>query len=96
LLEGFKPKAVIADKGYDSQEIVDRVRAMKAKAVIPTLKSRSKQRRIDRVLYKARNVAERFWARVKQYRRVATRYEKTARNFLAFVQVASIHVLVSP
>ena len=36
LLEGFNPKAVIADKGYDSQEIVDRVRAMKAKAVIPT------------------------------------------------------------
>ena len=47
---------------------------------------------IDKEKYKERNVAERFWSRVKQFRRVATRYEKTGRNYLAFVQVASIMV----
>ncbi|WP_082841750.1 transposase [Gemmata sp. SH-PL17] len=44
--------------------------------------------------YKGRNLVERFWAKAKQYRRIATRYEETARNFLAFVQVASIIILL--
>jgi transposase len=52
------------------------------------------QRQIDTERYKDRNLAERFWHKVKQFRRVATRYEKTARNFLAFVHVASIIVLL--
>lgn len=96
LLDGLRPKVVIADKGYDSQDFVDLVRKKKAKAVIPTQRNRARQRRIDKALYKARNVCERFWAKVKQYRRVATRYEKKARNFLAFVQLASIRVLLGP
>ena len=49
---------------------------------------------IDWHLYKERNVVERFWSKVKQYRRVATRYEKKAVNFLAFIQVASIMVML--
>ncbi len=52
------------------------------------------QREFDHHLYKERNLVERFINRIKQYRRVATRYEKTARNFLAFVQVAAITVLL--
>ena len=52
------------------------------------------QRAFDHHLYKERNLVERFINRIKQYRRVATRYEKTARNFLAFVQVAAITVLL--
>ena len=48
----------------------------------------------DRERYKDRNLVERFGAKVKQYRRVATRYEKTARNFLAMVHVASIMILL--
>ena len=51
-------------------------------------------RAYDAERYKDRNLAERFWSQVKQFRRVATRYEKTARNFLAFVQVASTMVLL--
>ena len=62
--------------------------------MIPTRKHCKVQREIDRERYKDRNLAERFWNKVKHYRRVATRYEKTARNFLAFVQVASIMVLL--
>jgi transposase len=52
------------------------------------------KREYDRHTYKGRNLAERFIGKIKQYRRVATRYEKTARNFLAFVHVASIMVLL--
>jgi transposase len=86
--------AVIADKGYDSQAVVALVQAKGAEAVIPTLRTRKQQRPIDTERYKDRNLAERFWHKVKQFRRVATRYDKTARNFLAFVQVASIMVLL--
>jgi transposase len=86
--------AVIADKGYDSKDLVSSIRAKGAEAVIPTLSTRKEQRVIDKDRYKDRNLGERFWRRAKQFRRVATRYEKTARNFLAFVQVASIMSLL--
>lgn len=89
-----KVEAVIADKGYDSQAVVAQVEAKGAEAVIPTLKTRAVQRTIDRQRYKDRNLAERFWRRVQEFRRVATRYDKTARNFLAFVHLASIMVLL--
>jgi transposase len=87
-------EAVIADKGYDSKAVVAVVQAKGAEAVIPTLRTRKEQRTIDTERYKDRNLAERFWHKVKQFRRVATRYDKTARNFLAFVHVASIIVLL--
>lgn len=87
-------EAVIADKGYDSKKVVAKVESKGAEAVIPTLSTRKEQRAIDKERYKDRNLAERFWHKVKQFRRVATRYEKTARNFLAFVQVAAIMVLL--
>jgi transposase len=91
---GAEVKAVIADKGYDSKALVAAVQQRGAEAVIPTLSTRKEQRVIDKERYKDRNLAERFWSKVKQFRRVATRYEKTARNFLAFVHVASIMVLL--
>jgi transposase len=91
---GAEVKAVMADKGYDSKAIVALVEARGAVAVIPTLSTRKEQREIDKDLYKERNLAERFWRKVKEFRRVATRYEKTARNFLAFVHVASLMVLL--
>jgi transposase len=74
--------------------VVEKIAARGAEAVIPTLSTRKEQREIDTERYKDRNLGERFWSKVKQFRRVATRYEKTARNFLAFVQVASIMVLL--
>ena len=62
--------------------------------MIPPKKDRIFKREYDKYLYKERNLAERFINRIKQYRRVATRYEKTARNFLGFVHVAAIMVLL--
>jgi len=62
--------------------------------VIPSRNNAKRPREIDRELYKDRNKIERFVGRVKHYRRVATRYEKTARNYMAFLHVASIMTLL--
>jgi transposase len=94
LLAGHEPEAVIADRGYDKRALVERIESRGAVAVIPTQKDRKEQRAIDRHLYRERNVCERFWSRVKQYRRVATRYDKKAANFLAFVKVAAMMVML--
>ena len=94
LIEGSPVEVVIADKGYDSDKVVEAIEAKGAEAVIPSLKNRAEQRDYDRDRYKDRNLAERFWLKAKQYRWVATRYEKTARNFLAFIHMASIMILL--
>ena len=94
LLEGAPFEVVIGDKGFDSPKLVDFIEARGGEAVIPSLKNRAKQRAYDRERYKDRNLVERFWNKIKHYRRVATRYEKNARNFLAFIHVASIMVLL--
>jgi transposase len=94
LLQGHDFTAALADKGYDSKKLVDYIKSRGAEAVIPPRSNLKEQREYDRHLYKERNLVERFINRIKQFRRVATRYEKTARNFLAFVQVAAITVLL--
>ena len=94
LLAGHAPEVVIADKGYDKKALVEEIEARGVGAVIPTQKNRAEQRDIDPHLYRERNLCERFWSKVKQYRRVATRYDKKARHFLAFVQVAAMMVML--
>ena len=86
---------MIGDKGYDSDEFVKAIETGGATAVIPPRENRIEKREYDKDLYKDRNLVERFWSRMKQFRRVATRYEKTARNFLGFVRVAAIMVLLA-
>jgi transposase len=93
-LAGHAPEAVIADKGYDKKALVERIESRGAEAVIPTQANRSEQRAVDAHLYRERNLAERFWAQAKQFRRVATRYEKKAANFLAFAWVAAVMVML--
>jgi transposase len=94
LVTGFKPQAVIGDKGFDSDAFIAYIEALEAEAVIPSKKNRIIQREIDTNLYADRNKIERFFNRIKHYRRIATRYEKTARNYLAFLHVASIVTLL--
>src|ERR1700676_15476 len=94
LIADVPSEVVIGDKGYDSRAVVEAIRAQGAEAVIPTQKDRKQQRAYDKDRYKDRNLVERFWFKLKQYRRVATRYEKTARNFMGFILVASIRVLL--
>lgn len=93
LLEGYNPEAVLGDKGFDSDALVIAIKAKGAQAVIPPRENRLEQRDYDKDLYKERNQVERFINRLKQYRRIATRYEKTGRNFLAFIHLASIMIL---
>jgi transposase len=93
-LEGLEPGAVIADKAFDSDALVRSIESRGAAAVIPSKKNRVVARDYDQHVYKERNKVERFINLIKQYRRVATRYEKTARNFLAFVHVAAVMVLL--
>lgn len=83
-------QAVLGDKGYDSTALVLAIEAMEAEAVIPSRKSRRQPREHDRELYKERNKVERFFGRIKHYRRVATRYEKTALSYESFLHVACI------
>jgi transposase len=86
---------VIADKAYDSDALIAQIEAQGATPVIPSRKNRKELREHDRQEYKKRNVVERFINALKQCRRVATRYEKTARNFLGFVLFASTLVGLS-
>ena len=94
LLADHSPEAVVADLGYDKRAFVAKIERRGAEAVIPTQKNRAAPRKIDRHVYRERNVVERFWAHAKQFRRVATRYEKKAANFLAFVQIAAMMVIL--
>lgn len=84
--------AVLADKGYDSDDLLEYVASLKAEAVTPAKKNRTVQRPLNRELYKDRNKVERFFNRVKHYRRIATRYEKTARNYMAMLHLVSTMV----
>ena len=94
LLADHAPDAVIADKGYDKQALVEEIQSRGGEAVIPTRANSKQPREVDPHLYRERNLCERFWSKVKQYRRVATRYEKKAANFLAFVKVAAVMVML--
>jgi len=95
LLGNHRPQVVIGDKGYDSNRLRAQIASLPAQAVIPPLRHRKKRLSYDHILYKQRNLAERYWAAVKQCRRVATRYDKTEINYLAFVHVASVRHLLS-
>lgn len=90
LLAAHEPEYVIADKAYDSDDFIESIADRGSQAVIPSRAGRTVQRRVLRKQYRRRNLAERFVNRIKHYRRVATRYEKTARNFLGFVQLAAL------
>ena len=94
LVTGFNPEAVIGDKGFDSDGFIAYIETLEAEAIIPSKKKRAIQRELDTNLYADRNKIERFFGRIKHYRRIATRYEKTARNYLAFLHLASIITLL--
>lgn len=90
LLEHVTGKAVVADAGYDSNEIVAEVRAAKKVAVIASHPNRLRKRPKNRALYAKRYLVECFFHSLKRFRAIATRFEKTATNYLAAVHVACI------
>ena len=88
LLGQRKSAKVLADKGYDTDAILQHVASIGAVAVIPPKANRKLQRDYDKELYKQRNRIERCFAKLKQFRRFATRYEKNKENFFALVALA--------
>ena len=92
LVEKAQGRNFIADKGYDANHVIEAVEQKHMTAVIPSTATRKIRRRIDGHLYKERHLVENFFCKIKRYRRVATRYEKTAENFLGFVLFASLRV----
>ena len=91
LLTGLTPQTmVLADRGYHADWIRALVREQGAWANIPPKRNRRDPICFSPHLYRARNLVERFFNKIKHCRRVATRYDKLAANYLAFVQLASI------
>lgn len=90
LIEGMQNVgAVVADKAFDTNSLLELIEAMKATAVIPPKANRIEPRSYDKHVYKSRNLVERFFARLKQFRRIATRYDKLDIRFEAFISIAA-------
>ena len=82
-----EPEALLGDKSYDADSFIASLEVRAIKPVIPPKSNRKFKRDCDFALYAERNLIERFFNFIKQFRGIATRYEKTARNFLAGLQL---------
>jgi len=92
LVEGIDADNLIADKGYDSNEVVELAQGAGMQAVIPPKKNRKEQREYDKYLYRLRRLVENAFLRLKQWRGVAARYAKNAAAFLAAVHIRCIAI----
>ncbi len=90
LLEGHKPKAVLADRAYDANTLRQHLDQIGAVAVIPSTRSRKTPIPHDPVVYKLRNRIERCFNKLKHFRRFATRYDRLASHYLAFIHLAAV------
>ena len=87
LIEGFNADYVIADKGYDSDSFIAAIRSSQALPVIPSRRNRKQPRPYDTFLYKERNLVERLFQKLKQFRRIATRFERLAKHYQAMLHL---------
>ena len=90
MIDGFEAEALLADRGYDSDEIVAFAASQGMSAVIPPKKNRKIQRLYDKHLYKLRHLVENAFLKLKRWRGVATRYAKTTSSFKGAVTLACI------
>jgi transposase len=89
-LEALPPSAeLVADKGYDSQALREWLDQRGTTAVIPPRRNRKVQYDYDKAIYKQRNVIERMFCRLKDWRRIHTRFDRKAKNFLAAIALAA-------
>jgi transposase len=95
LIDSADPEALIGDKAYDADPLIDTLNRREIIPVIPPKANRKTPRACDYALYCERNLVERFFNKLKHYRAIATRYDKLARNFLAGVQLASVMILLN-
>ena len=94
LLEGKNADFVIADKAFDNENILRKIAEIGAVAVIPPRSNRINPRTYDKYYYKDRNLIERFFCKLKQFRGIATRYCKRGKYFLEAVKLASSVILM--
>jgi transposase len=93
LIDRLPPgRDLVADRGYDARAILEMVAAKGGTAHVPTSRDRKVQRTVAPHLYRRRNLVERFFNRLKHFRRVATRYDKHAVTFLAAVMLAATRI----
>lgn len=90
MIEGLAAKTVMADTAYDADHFRQAIEDKGALAVIPNNPSRTKKHTLDKHLYAQRHLIECCFSKLKQFRRVATRFEKTAQNYRAVVTLAAI------
>jgi transposase len=95
LIEGIANAAVLGDKGYDAQHFIDRIEQQNCTPVIPSRSNRKNPRNYDEELYKERNLVERFFRKLKNYRRIFSRFDKKAANYLAFITFAATLILLA-
>ena len=95
LLDDSDPQALIGDKAYDADPLLNTLAQRNIAAVIPPKANRKVPRTCDFALYCERNLVERFFNKLKHFRAIATRYDKLARNFLAGVQLACAIILLN-
>ena len=89
LLAGLTAKAVIADKGYDGRALRDLVRAKRMRVVIPSKANRERAIRYDKEIYKQRNLVERYFNKLKHFRRIATRFDRLDCHFMGALHLAA-------
>jgi transposase len=92
LVAGSKSRYMLADKGYDSDGLRNKLKELGIISVIPGRKSRKEEIVYDKALYKGRNAIERFFGRIKEYRRIATRYDKTGIMYRGAVILGCIYI----
>ena len=96
LLPQMQADTLLADKAFDADErVIEPLLAAGKTLVIPPKANRNVQRSFDNEMYKARHLIENFFCKLKQFRAIATRYDKTARNFLAGIQLAAAVILLN-
>ena len=89
LVEDLATDHVIADKGYDAEPFIMKLKERNSRVVIPSRGNRKEQREIDTHLYKERHLIENQIGKLKQFRRVFSRFDKLAKNYLSFIYFAS-------
>jgi len=92
LIEGISAEWLLADRGYDSNKIIEKAISQRMKVVIPPKKNRRVQRDYDHYLYKIRHLVENAFLHLKRWRGIATRYAKNTSSFIAAVQIRCIAI----
>ena len=89
LIEGFDAEFTIADKAYDAEKIIAMILEQSSIPVIPPRNNRRSQRDYDKHIYKERHLVECFFCKIKEFRRISTRFEKLGKTFLAMATIAA-------